>query len=125
MGVVGQSTSAAPPVPILSKTKPGIHMIFSGDPDTTEAGYAQDGPRAGTGGDSGKMHNELLECDNWYFGADDWGHHHFLMTAHGNVPAMCIILTRGLPAVHAPIQPYVLSPHTRTWLHQAHIKATQ
>ena len=81
MGVVGQSTSAAPPVPILSKTKPGIQMIFSGDPDTTEAGYAQDGPRAGTGGDSGEMHNELRECENWHFRADDWGQASFLQGA--------------------------------------------
>lgn len=81
MGVVSQSTSAAPPAPVLSKMKPGIQMLFSGDPDTTEAGCAQDGPRAGTGGDSGKMHNELLECDNWHFGADDWGQASFLQGA--------------------------------------------
>ncbi len=56
-------------------------MLFSGDPNTTEDGCDQFGPRAAMGDPSGKNHNELLECDNWDFGTQDWGQASFLQGA--------------------------------------------
>ncbi len=38
---------AAPPVPTLDDNEPGLKVLFSGDPDTTEDGCAADGPRSG------------------------------------------------------------------------------
>lgn len=69
---------AGPPVPVLSDSHPGIQMLFSGDPNTTEEGCSQNGPRAGSGGEDGKLHNDLLECDNWDFGTKNWGQASFL-----------------------------------------------
>ena len=72
---------AGPPVPFLDDNQPGINIPFSGDPNTTEDGCAQDAPRAGNNNTSGKMHNEFLECDNWSFSAVDWGKAAFLQGA--------------------------------------------
>ncbi|MBH06194.1 MAG: hypothetical protein CMJ20_07715 [Phycisphaeraceae bacterium] len=78
MLIVGVPICAGPPVPFLDDTEPGLDLPFSGDPDTTEAGCAQDAPRASAGGEGGKMHNELLECDNWDFSPRQWGQASFL-----------------------------------------------
>ena len=68
---------AAPPTALLSDDDPGINFLFSGDPQTTEDGCAQDGRRASLG-DPGKNHNELAECDNWDFKPHEWGKAAFL-----------------------------------------------
>ena len=59
--VGGQSLRAAPPVPVFSDTEPGLKLLFSGDPDTTESSMHDPGdvtpsldcaryaPRAGSG----------------------------------------------------------------------------
>jgi len=67
-----------PAVPFPDDNEPGIQLLFSGDPDTTEAGCSRDAPRAGTGGEGGKLHNDFLECDNWDFGTQLWGQNGFL-----------------------------------------------
>ncbi len=74
-------TFAGPPVPFLDDDEPGLNIRFTGDPQTTESGCAQDGVRAGMGDSSGKNHNELLECDNWDFSPDQWGSLGFLSGA--------------------------------------------
>jgi len=82
----GSSVLGAPPVPFLDDNEPGIQYLFSGDPDTTEStdgvlDCAQDAERAGTGGVSGKLHNDFLNCDNWDFQPTDWGQASFLQGA--------------------------------------------
>ena len=77
----GSSVLGAPPVPFLDDNEPGIQMLFSGDPNTTEDGCDQFGPRAAMGDPGGKNHNELLECDSWDFGTQDWGQASFLQGA--------------------------------------------
>ncbi len=82
----GSSVLGAPPVPFLDDNEPGIQYLFSGDPDTTEStdgvlDCAQDAERAGTGGVSGKLHNDFLNCDNWDFQPKDWGQASFLQGA--------------------------------------------
>ncbi len=77
----GSTIWAGPPVPFLDDNEPGINHLFSGDPNTTEEGCVQNGPRAGSGGEAGKMHNELLECDNWDFSPSEWGYAAFLQGA--------------------------------------------
>ena len=81
---------ASPPVAVLTDADPGIQLLFSGDPNTTESSFhdpadaapspdcAQTAPRAGLGDGGGKGHNELLHCDNWDFGTKDWGQAGFL-----------------------------------------------
>ena len=91
--VGGQSLRAAPPVPVFSDTEPGLKLLFSGDPDTTESSMHDPGdvtpsldcaryaPRAGSGGEGGKLHNDFLYCDNWDFGTENWGQTGFLQGA--------------------------------------------
>ena len=74
----GSCAMAAAPVATFVDNEPGIQYLFSGDPDTTEStdgvlDCARDAPRATTGGESGKMHNDFLLCDNWDFQPKDWG----------------------------------------------------
>ncbi len=92
---MANATFAGPPVPVLTDSDPGIQLLFSGDPDTTESSTqdssdpnapllpdcAFDAPRAGMGGEGGKSHNDFLFCDNWDFGARDWGQAGFLQGA--------------------------------------------
>ena len=88
----GPCVLGAPPVPFLDDNEPGLQMLFSGDPNTTESSIdSEDGllkpdcglgaPRAGAGGDGGKMHNDFLLCENWDFSAKDWGQASFLQGA--------------------------------------------
>ena len=81
------------PVPVFSDTEPGLKLLFSGDPDTTESSMHEPGdvapsldcaryaPRAGSGGEGGKLHNDFLYCDNWDFGTENWGQTGFLQGA--------------------------------------------
>jgi len=57
---------AAPPVPALDPNEPGLHVPYTGDPDTIEDACAQDGPRHPTLG-------YLNECENWDFLPVDYG----------------------------------------------------
>ena len=88
VAMVCHGALAGPPLPTLTDTDPGIQLLFSGDPNTTEDGCAHDAPRATIGGEGGKMHNELLECDNWDFSTTQWGQTSFLQGAFilGNSP---------------------------------------
>ncbi len=62
--ICGSSVFAGPPVPFFDDNEPGLNMLFTGDPTTTEDGCSADGPRADAGGANGKLHNDFLECDN-------------------------------------------------------------
>jgi len=77
----GSSVLAAPPVPFLDENEPGLNFLFSGDPHTTEEGCSQSAPRAAGGGEGGKIHNDLLDCDNWDFQPREWGQASFLQGA--------------------------------------------
>ncbi len=79
----GSCVMASAPVATFVDSEPGIQYLFSGDPDTTEStdGVLDCGRgalRATTGGESGKMHNDFLLCDNWDFQPKDWGKASFL-----------------------------------------------
>ena len=75
------SVFGGPPIPFLDDNEPGVNLPFSGDPNTTEEGCARDAARATNNDASGKVHNEFLDCDNWSFGAEEWGQAAFLQGA--------------------------------------------
>ena len=53
VAMVCHGALAGPPLPTLTDTDPGIQLLFSGDPNTTEDGCAHDAPHATIGGEGG------------------------------------------------------------------------
>ena len=77
---IGSDVLGGAPRAVLDDNEPGLQFLFSGDPDTTESGCEQSGDRAPQG-TPGKVHNELLDCDNWDFKPTNWGQASFLQGA--------------------------------------------
>ena len=59
------SAPSGPPIPQLRDTEPGIQLLFTGDPNTTEQGDSPNGPLVSSSCSSGIRFDEMTLQNNY------------------------------------------------------------